>query len=58
MDFIERLSTLHGKQIIIVVVDRLMPLSYLYTTTLDVAQAFMDNIYKLLDLPNSIVKFH
>ena len=50
MDFIEGLLTSYGKQVIIVVVDRLnkyahfMSLSHPYTA-LDVAQTFMDNIY-------------
>ena len=60
MDFIEGLTTSHGKQIIFVVVDRLskyahlMPLSHPYTT-LSIVKAFKDNIYKLLSLPKSIV---
>ena len=60
MDFIERLPKSSGKQIIFVVVDRLskyvhfMPLSHPYTT-LDVAQLFLDNVYMLHGLPNSIV---
>ena len=52
MDFIEGWPTSHGKKVIFVLVNRLskyarfMPLSHRYTD-LDVAQAFMDNIYKL-----------
>ena len=48
MDFIEGLQTSHGKHVIFVVVDRLS--KYVHF-----AQAFMDNIYKLHDLPKSIV---
>ena len=60
MDFIEGFPTSHGKQVIFVVADRLykyahfMPISHPYTA-LDVAQAFMDNIYKLRGLPKLIV---
>ena len=56
--FYRGVATSQGKQAIFVVVDRLskyahfMPLSHPYTA-LDIAQAFMDNIYKLHGLAKS-----
>lgn len=60
MDFIEGLPLSHGKDVIMVVVDRLskyahfMALSHPYTAP-SVAQVFLDNIYKLHGLPKSII---
>lgn len=60
MDFIEGLPKSHGKTTIFVVVDRLtkyahfMSLSHPYTAK-DVAQLFLDNVYKLHRLPSTIV---
>ena len=60
MDFIEKLPKSTGKDTIMVVVDRLskyahfVPLSHPFST-LTVAQAFMDNIYKLHGVPSTIV---
>jgi len=59
MDFIEGLLNSSGKQDIFVVVDRLskaahfIALSHLYTTK-EVAQAFLDNIFKLHGFPSTI----
>ncbi|RVX22659.1 Kinesin-like protein KIN-7E, chloroplastic [Vitis vinifera] len=63
MDFIEGLHKSHGKHVIFVVVDRLskyahfMPMSHPYTA-LDVAQSFMDNIYKLHGPPKRSIAYH
>ncbi|CAL0319699.1 unnamed protein product [Lupinus luteus] len=59
MDFIERLPNSCGKQVIFVVVDRLskaahfIPLAHPYSASI-VAQAFLDNIFKLHGFPDSI----
>jgi hypothetical protein len=60
MDFIEGLPKSNGKKVILVVVDRMtkmahfISLAHPYTTT-TLAQAFMDNIFKLHGPPTSIV---
>lgn len=60
MDFIEGLPPSNGKHSILVVVDRLsknahfIPLSHPYTA-IEVAQAYLDNIFKLHGLPKDIV---
>lgn len=60
LDFIEGLPPSTGKHCILVVVDRLskqahfIALSHPYTA-LDVAQAFLDHIYKLHGMPQKII---
>lgn len=59
MDFLEGLPNSSGKQVIWVIVDRLIkyahfiPLAHPYTPS-DIAQLFLDNIFKLHGMPSSI----
>ena len=60
MDFIEGLPLSHGKKVIFVVVDRLskyahfMAVAHPYTA-ISIAQLFMDQVYRLHGLPQTIV---
>lgn len=60
LDFIEGLPNSNSYDVLLVVIDRFskyahfIPLSHPYTT-LQVAQAYMNNVYKLHGLPQSIV---
>nr|GEV36650.1 hypothetical protein [Tanacetum cinerariifolium] len=60
IDFIKKLPTSHEKSVILVVVDRLrkyahfIPLTHPFTAS-QVAQVFLDQVYKLYGLPESIV---
>ena len=60
MEFLEGLPISKGMSVIWVVVDRLskyahfIPLAHSYSAT-SIAQSFLNNIYKLHGLPNSIV---
>ena len=60
MDFIDFLPVSQGKSTILVVVDRLskyahfIPVTHPYTAK-SIAQLFLDNIYKLHGLPETIV---
>lgn len=60
LDFIEGLPHVHGKSVILIVVDRFSKhvhftaLSHPYTTA-SVAKAFFDAIVRLYGFPNSIV---
>lgn len=60
IDYVESLPKSQGKSVIFVVVDRLrkyahfIPLSYPFIAS-DVAQVFLENIYKLHELPSTII---
>jgi transposase InsO family protein len=60
MDFVEGFPKSHGKDVILVVVDRLtkyahfLPMSHPYSVH-TIAQLFIDNIFKLHGMPTAIV---
>lgn len=60
MDFVEGLPRVHGKSVILTVIDRFskyahfIPLAHPYTTV-TVSQAFFGEIVRLHDIPSSIV---
>jgi hypothetical protein len=60
MDFITGLPKSEGKELILVIVDRFTKYAHFIIMShpfkaIDVAQLFLDHIYKLHGLPNSIV---
>jgi hypothetical protein len=63
MDFVEGLPLSSNANTILVMVDKyskfahFMPLRHLFLAA-SVAKVFMDNIYKLHDLPKSIISDH
>jgi hypothetical protein len=62
MDFIVGLPKSSNKLVIMVVVDRLSKYSHFYAlqhpfTAFTVAQIFMDNIFKIHDMPHSIISY-
>lgn len=60
MDFVEGLPLSHGYSVIMVIMDRFnkynhfLPMTHPYTIA-GVARIFMDNIFKLHGLPQSII---
>ena len=56
MDFIKGLPRSYGKEVILVIVDRLSKYAHLATlahpfTAMDIAQAYLDNVFKLHGWP-------
>jgi hypothetical protein len=63
LDFVEGLPKVHGKSVILTVVDRFskaahfIPLGHPYTATL-VVRAFFDTVVNLHGIPRSVVSDH
>ena len=62
MDFIKRLPISYGKDVIFVIVDQLSKYSHFIAlkhpyTTLEVAQVFIDNVFKLHRLQVIVILF-
>lgn len=60
MDFIEGLTRSNGKEVIMVVVDRLSKYSHFMALShpflaLQVAQCYLDNVYKLHRFPKTVI---
>ncbi|GJT89631.1 retrotransposon-related protein [Tanacetum coccineum] len=60
MDFIEKLPNSHGKTVILVVVDRMSKYAHFIAlqhpfTASTVAKVFLDNVYRLHGMPESII---
>jgi len=55
VDFITKLLVVAGKDVILVVCDRLSKMTHFVATTEGLARLFRDNVWKLHGLPESIV---
>lgn len=60
MDFIDELQKSHGKDVIYMVVNRFSEYAYIVALThpyraKDVAKSFMENLFRLDDMPNTVI---